>query len=574
MRARSQLGGRPERGFPSAWSRLFVALRSRRAKDEAGQAMLLVIALTLVLALIPLVLFGEAINQLPLSKHQQDYKAALAAAESGVSQYLNELDQNGNFWEYSQDPSNPNGTGGEAAFTSWVPVSPNSSESYTLSVDNTQTASNGQVILRSTGKVGSTTRTIEVTLSREGFLDNMLLSNYNIVDPTLMGLTTDCSYYQYQTNPQGGVGPPYSCGGVLNYYITGQTLDGPVRSNDGFYIYGSPSFEGPVNTADPTSPGWKDPTGHTPDSPTFQKGMTVNAGYVTFPSSDAGIVSEVTPGVPGDGCLYSGPTVVQLTGSTMSVWSPDTSSSQTNPNCLGTDLPLPANGVMYVQQATSCPYTSGGTPTSFDGESCEAADVYVQGTLTGQLTIAAANNVYITNNILYSTPPPAYPQAANLSNTNVLGLIADNYVEVLHPVNSQGSNITGSVSFNSPSGQALATFPVPLQSVTIDAAILVLGNSNSGGGAGGGTFAVENFDQGAPMSGNITINGCIAEDYMDIEGVFSSSTGQLVHGYNTNYTYDPRLAFLTPPYFLTPVEAAWSQTSFQEVTTPSGLPAA
>lgn len=519
---------------------------------------MLVLGVVVVLMLLAALVATEATNQLPITTTNQHYHAALAAAEAGVSNYLNELNQNGNYWTYNA--SNP---GGNPAFNGPVPVSAgNTSETYTYTVDNTSTPSNGIVTLTSTGRSGNVTRSVKVEFSREGFLDNMLLSNYNLVDPSLYPViggsasqtALECDYYWYQPNPQtGGTGPQMNaCSGAINYYITGQTMNGPVRSNDAFYLCGTPTFVGPVTSGDPSSPGWTDPAGNCgQDQPVFDKGISLK-GSITFPQSDASLSEEVTPGVPGDGCLYTGPTAITLNSTgTMDVVSPETPSSDTNPGCVGTGVPLPANGVIYVQNlpsSQSCP--AGFTdPTSWNGESCQNGDVYIQGTLKGQLTVAAENNIYVTGNLVYAQAPPSYPATATSSNTDVLGLITNNFIETIHPVDSQGNNVTGSVSF----GATGISWSVPLQNVTIDAAMLALNNS----------FAAENFSSGNPL-GTITINGCIAEDFMDIEGTFGNNA-TISNGYNTNYSYDPRLQYLTPPYFLTPVQAAWSQINFTEI---------
>ena len=41
-------------------------------------------------------------------------------------------------------------------------------------------------------------------------------------------------------------------------------------------------------------------------------------------------------------------------------------------------------------------------------------------------------------------------------------------------------------------------------------------------------------------------------------------------GYNKNYTYDTRLKYLSPPYFLSPTQSAWIRISYAEVTAEPG----
>ena len=92
---------------------------ANRVRDEAGIAMIIVITVVMLLTLIPLAIFTQAVQQLPLARHDQDHESALHAAEAGVDDYLNRLNQNSNYWTYSATNPDPDGNG---AFTSFVPV--------------------------------------------------------------------------------------------------------------------------------------------------------------------------------------------------------------------------------------------------------------------------------------------------------------------------------------------------------------------------------------------------------------------------------------------------------------------
>ncbi len=88
-------------------------------RDESGIAMIVVIMVVMLLTLIPLAIFTQAVQQLPLARHDQDHESALHAAEAGVDDYLNRLNQNSNYWTYSATNPDPNGNG---AFTGFVQV--------------------------------------------------------------------------------------------------------------------------------------------------------------------------------------------------------------------------------------------------------------------------------------------------------------------------------------------------------------------------------------------------------------------------------------------------------------------
>ncbi len=144
------------------------------------------------------------------------------------------------------------------------------------------------------------------------------------------------------------------------------------------------------------------------------------------------------------------------------------------------------------------------------------------------------DDIDITGNILYHQYP---------AGNDVLGLIATNDIAVVH---------SGSADVSS--------------NLTIDAAMMSLRHS----------FYVQNWDQGASSctvgdpcsvagSDNLIINGVIAQEFRGPVGTFDTSTGTVLSGYNKHYTYDTRLKYLSPPYFLSPTQSAWLRISYAEI---------
>lgn len=563
--------------------------------------MIIAVLIMVVMILVPIAMMSANLGQMPLSRYDVDRQAALAAANAGVQDYINRLNHNPNYWEYDSANLPPDGNQAlDTSPVSWVPVSAQSSTSFHYTVDATDLGSQGILKLTSYGKSRNVIRVIQVELRPVGFLDNLSLSNYNLVDPTVMpqqwlyqgsvsATQNACVYDHYQTSPSGTGPNAGACGNEFNYWITGNTVNGPIRSNDDYYLNGTPQFDGPVVSGDPNSkdsPYWYDPAsgGTSGDHPVFEQPYSSTqpiqgSGTITFPPSDSSVESyaSATPGTSGSGCLYTGPTYIQLNGTTMTVVSPETISTNTVPggsSCVGTNVPLPANGVIYVQSvpasskdpnySASCP--SGFNPSSWDGatsygsgDSCSSGDVFVQGTLSGELTIAASNDIFITGNITYDS----------FTGNTVLGLITNNYVLVNHPIDSSGKSVVGTepfyggVSFTAPATYGSSTCPgssktdsssPPQCTVTVDAAILSVQH----------TLGTASFYTGGVL-GNLDIDGAIAGQFMDIEGVFSGPS--LVDGYNENYTYDTRLERLTPPYFLDPSQTTWKEISYEECST-------
>ena len=385
-------------------------------------------------------------------------------------------------------------------------------------------------------------RTVKVGIRRQGFLDFLYLTDYEIVDPALSGDPSTCQYRAWQWNPNiNNYGPNTSNCSVV-YWTDSAVLNGPVHTNDGLYVCGSPTFNGNTDTYY-NSPASQSVNGATrfvgpgvvrnplncANSPSFDRVQDPASGAnLPFPPANTAIRTQADGAVGGQGCLYTGPTTITLhnAGNTgqMDVVSPGTHS--TNSGCgPGTNLNLPVNGVVYVQSVPSSTSDPNNGPCT--GSACNG-DANVLGTLAGQLTIAAQNDIIIKGNVLYHQFP---------SGTDVLGLIANNDVIIYHPVNGSGVNQAGSLS-----------------NPTVDAAILALDHS----------FYVQNWSKGAPL-GSLTINGVITQEFRGAVGTFGGSPPTIVTGYNKNYTYDTRLKYLSPPYFLSPTQSAWQRLSYSEL---------
>ncbi len=532
--------------------------------DARGDAVILVVLAIMLMTLIPVALFSTSIAQLPIAQGEQDYQRALAAAEAGVADYINRLNQtalsqSGNYWQYSASNPPPDGN---PAFAGWATVQYSNGEYYHYTPDTTQTASTGIVYLTSTGLAlhGSipTYRTITVGIRPDGFLNYLIMTDKNVIDPYFAPHVSSlsqtqaqsrCAYRYDQYNPStNGYGPDMSkCSGLLAYYASGSVATGNLFSNDMYYINGTPTFNGRVYSAstkvsgDPSHPYWLDPVcGVTcpGDNPSFQNPQDPTLhSTLAFPSLNTALQNAAQQG----GCLYVGPTYIKISGSYMTVDSPETPTSGfTNPNCLGSGtLPLPANGVIYVENMSSPLSCTGMVTLEHQSLPCGEGDALTQGRLAGQLTIGAANNIYITGDL-------EYQGCAHSGTTDVLGLISNNFTELsstFYSTNATSDNCLGQSS----------STPV------IYAAILALNHS----------FDAQHF-WSIPALGNLYIVGSISEKYADLEGVFGASG--LTSGYNTIYSYDNRLGYLTPPYFLSPLNAAWIQMSFSEVRNPSLLP--
>jgi hypothetical protein len=509
----------------------------RATRDESGFALITTLLAMLAILALVTVSLAYASNSTPISKHDQNWNGALAAANAGVQDYLYRLNQNGNYWTYSSSNAPPDGN---QAFNSWVSVpGGGGTGSYRYSVDTSTISVDGTVKLTATGRVGNATRSTKVTMRRRSFIDYLYFTNYETKDPAAYGsgdpftpaqAQTKCAMHYYE-------GRDSNC--VTIYFTTKDTINGPLHSNDAINICGNPNFKGAVTTSWQPASGnrWLDCGG---SSPTWANaGDPKYAPQLTMPPTNTSLKTLTDSSAGGTGCLYTGPTKITLNSSgTIDVVSPLTKS--TNSGCgPGTGLSLPANGVVYVQNVPSTPsdpnYSSCPRPTSPLGYPIASdvttygwcdGDVFLSGTLKGQLTISAEHNIDIIGNTTYQS---------GVGGTDLLGLIANNYIEIYHPVSGSGTSQAGS-----------------LTDPQVYAAMLSLNHS----------FRVQNYAQGTPR-GTLTIVGAIAQQYRGAVGTFSGSN--ITSGYAKAYTYDQRLKYLSPPHFLDPVQSAWQVVTWGEI---------
>jgi hypothetical protein len=436
------------------------------------------------------------------------------------------------------------------AFTGWRTIpGPANEGQFHYSVSLAQFASQGVVQLTSTGRVRGVKRTIRASLRRRGFLDYLYLTDFEVLDPASGGYLDPataaalCDVYWWQGRPTT------PC--VRISFATGDTINGPLHTNDTISVNGSPRFNGEATTGYSGRMSCPASTTYTyrwyglsgcGDTPQFLSGDPEPAPLLTLPTSNTAIKTETDRAAGKTGCLYNGPTRIVLNSSgTMTVTSPFTTSAS-YASCVGNNVPLPTNGVIYVQnvpttQTATCSGSQNrlGYPVSGDVTTyqCRTGDVFVSGTLRGNLTIAAENNIVIVDDLTYSTTGAA--------SNDLLGLIANQFVQVYHPVNSSGNNI--SPAFQDPQ---------------IHAAILALGHS----------FIVQNYDEGAKL-GTLTVNGAIAQKWRGPVGTGGGSGT----GYLKDYGYDTRFQYASPPHAMDGFTAPFRVSQWAEIANPTGLPA-
>ncbi|WP_271175732.1 hypothetical protein [Leifsonia poae] len=520
----------------------------------------------------------------------EDYKSRLANDTTYV-QYRNPASSFSSTSTGGLPPTTNPAFGADGSWANVPSGSPGvqSRSFFRYEVDNSQYSATGVIKLRSTGMVGKEVRSLVVNVRQQGFIDFLYFTDFEVQDPTQSDLDCNSSTgkpnyaWTYSTNTHDS-----DCTEIQ--FGPNDVINGPLHSNDTLLICGS-TFNGAVTTSNTKSPYYKKVSGCS--NPTWSATYgppTVDSTW-GMPQTNLQMKSETRTdldSVKRPGCLYTGPTVITFTGDgKMNVKSPFSIKTQVKgdppsdgiaaPMCgtpgnvanglgskTGATIDVIPQNLIYVQDVPSsgdpnatavgtwpanftCLNTSSKTGFQIDTTrfpmstetvpsatpshyGCRAGDVYVQGTLHGQLTIAAQNYVYITGDLLYQD-----------KTKDMLGLVGNNAVWVWNPMNG-GT-------------------PLLAKDRTIYAAILSVGH----------TFMVQNYDLG-PTSGRGSLNiyGAIAQEF---RGTVGKSSGQ---GYTKNYNYDSRFKYTAPPKFLSPVSTTYGISTLVEVPKafkPDGSPA-
>jgi Tfp pilus assembly protein PilX len=269
--------------------------------------------------------------------------------------------------------------------------------------------------------------------------------------------------------------------GTKIWFMSADNLYGPVHTNDQFHISGTPTFH---QEASSTAGSLDYYSGGPPtDNPNFVKGVTLGAPRINLPSDLSLLKAKAQT---TDGLYISGMTKAVITvtynaalGVSQLIVKKDAAAAQT--------YSLPANGVVYVNGIAE-----------------------VSGTLAGQLTIAAKNDLRIVDDMVYHTDPRTNPNS-----TDLLGLI------------SEANVVMAATSANLDSGDE-----------TVMAAVMALGES----------FTAENYSAGSPR-GKLKLYGGIIQKRRGPVGTFSGTT--VVSGYEKAYNADLRLMDTPPPAYPT-----------------------
>ena len=513
------------------------------ARDERGFSMFIVIMALLVTSLFVAAAYAAANGDLPMSGGSKDRKSTYAAAEAGLNFYSYHLNQDSDYWTRCDQVPAPNASepnpvnqpwnGNGVDPRRWRNV-PGSAAQYTIEllpagnnpqciVGNQSTLidlATGTFKMRFTGRPSADSpirRSIVATFRRGGFLDYLYFTDFENLDPQAEDTSAERSWALANCANRYRAARPAGCTEIQ--FITGDRTNGPFHTNDDILTCGTPIFG--RNATDRVEfsgpdPGWRRGGGCS-GSPNFQGTVKTAVKKLVLPTTN----NELLTAAQGGGNVYTGTTHIRLNANnTMTV------RTGSYPQSTNT-VPLPGNGVVYVRTGTGgCSITNPPPVANYSTEPRSCGNLYISGTYNESLTFGADNDI-----IIGSDYDPTQRDLRKASGADgVVGLIAKNFVRVYHRVTRTSSSCSN------------ATSP---SDVTIDAAILALQHS----------FIADNYGCGAPL-GDLQVNGAIAQKYRGTVG--RHNNGVPVNGFLKDYTYDDRLRFRSPPYFLPPVDAAWT----------------
>jgi len=518
----------------------------RRLGAEDGFTMATAL-LALVVSSLAMAATVTAVNgDINLTSRDLDQKRAYEAAQAGLADYSFHLNKDNAYWAKCTNVPTPNAVNNAGSTANRRSVPGNTGASYALElipatgksvcstsdpvgsmIEQSGGTSNGTFRVRSTGYSGDSEQSIVASFKRASFLDYVYFTQYETSDPVTYGSSWEINQAYQQCEKTYRDGRKFSslpCTEIV--FVSGESINGPLHTNDELNICGSPVFgRSPSDLIEVSSPppGYRSSggSGCGSTSPNFRGTYLTNAPVLTPPSTNDSLKN-----VQG-AAVYSGQTRIQLSGTSMTVTTASGSMSTT---------PIPSSGVIYVANSTTSSCSNAYSPyarnTTMYPSSSACGNVYVSGSYSGQLTIAAENDVIVDNDLCRGSC------SGSPSGNGLLGLIANNFIRVYHPLTPTNNTTAWGNCNGTSNGSGTQT------NLRIDAAMLAIQHS----------FVVDHFNCGNPL-GTLTVNGAISQKFRGPVGTVSGTNP--VSGYSKNYSYDDRLRYLAPPKFLDPVESAW-----------------
>lgn len=506
-----------------------------RLREEGGYTMIAVIGAISLVSMLSAATLAATNGDINLVQRDLDHQRAHAAAQAGIADYSFHLNNDNSYWSRCTGVTEPNAVNQVGSTAKRRPVPGPSGATYaiellpatgksscdpvspTASMLESSGVNTGSFRIRSTGYAGGAKTSIVATYKRASLLDYLYFTQLETLDPVtywttamIEGAYTQCAKFrregrQSQPIPNSG---GQSC--IEINFVSGDAIKGPLHTNDDLLICGTPEFgrsAADVIEVSASLPGWQGNSTCAGNVPKFVGPFVTTAPVLTPPPTNGKLEK-----IAGPEYTFTGQTRITLNGNNMTVKVGNEPS---------VEKPIPSSGVVYVKNGScsSSSYSPYASNEVMYPSTSGCGNAIVHGNYSGQLTIAAVNNIIVDGNIVGS-------------GTGLLGLIANNFVRVYHPVSGTPVPLSQTCTASNGSGS--------LTDLQIDAAILAINHS----------FIVDHFNCGASL-GKLTVNGAISQKFRGTVGTTAPT------GYIKNYNYNDRLRYQEPPNFLDPVQSAW-----------------
>lgn len=516
---------------------------------EAGFTMIMTMIGTALVGLLVLVAITAVRSEVGLTGYDLNQKKSYEAAKAGIDEYAFNLHNDNGFWARCTNVNGPSAVNQKGSTANRRPVPGGGGATYAIELlpatgqstcDGTSLSTatismleslepwKGTFRVRATGFSGKAKSSITATFKPASFLDYVYFTQLETSDPVtygseaaIKGAYEQCSKTIYEGRTAKKIpGTSTYCRTIS--FVNGDEINGPLHTNDALVVCGKPTFgrtaSDPIEVSSPPK-GWYSTSDSTLNAgssctgnPKFTGTYRTNSAVLIPPETNSQLATIAEPQF-----RFSKQVKICLSGESMTV----NTSISSGSNCLGgggTNLysgAIPDNGVVYVSSGTCT-----GEYTPFEAAypaSSECGNVFVSGTYSGQLTIAAENDIVVDGSLI------------NTGEEGMLGLIANNFIRVYHPL---GTDKNGKPSCSNGTGS--------ITNLEIDAAILAINHS----------FIVDNYDCGNSL-GTLHVHGAISQKYRGAVGTTGGT------GYIKDYEYDDRLHTITPPSFIEPVQSDW-----------------
>jgi hypothetical protein len=508
-------------------TRFWAEARMRILRDsERGFTMIAALAVMVVSSALVTAAFVAADSDIGLTQHDLYAKRAYYAARAGVNQFVHNLNQDPTYWQTCPNQPTtavPGATDGETYSFRSLGANGQTCDA-TNPIPTMIDTETGTFSIQFTGEAGTptATRSLVASFRRPSPLDFLWYSVYETLDPSvyrppLSNPNACAGFYDQNRTPARDL---QNC--VDIDWVTADVMNGPMFTQDEYQICGRPTFGRPGHN-DKIEAAGNPPThgaggGCNGSTPTVHGTLLGGQPIVPLPTVNSRLRVDALAATT---TIFGGETTIDLKGNQMTIQAVEQSPDGVNwvPSPPMT-VPLDQFPIIYVDNLPGCTnsYTPFGVSYPSGQPSGPCGTVYVNGNYTQPLTIATASDIVVNGDITTATDG-----SGNLTGAGILGLVANNFIRVMH-------SCAQNIRLGDPT--------------VIDAAVLALNHS----------FIVDDYNCDSPL-GSLVVNGAIAQRF---RGTVGTHNGQTIStGYAKDYTYDDRLKLQQPPYMFDIQNQSW-----------------